>query len=114
MGATSVFPVLATLATGGLAGIYYGTKNEMEKKKEGVTNAIKDEQNAINKEVSDQNTREQTNLNQQQMQAGASQKSALAAIRAAMSASTSSGGTILSGPQGAQPAVAPGKQLLGI
>lgn len=104
-------PIIAAVITG------VGTAVEMNQQRQaqkGAMNAAKDQQNAVNQQIQDQKTKDAANLNQKQVQAGASQKAAIDAIRASMSTNTALGGTVLTGPQGASGVPVQGKTLLGV
>lgn len=104
-------PVIAAIITAVGTGV---EMNQQRQAAKGATNAANDQQKQIDQQIADQKKKDSANLNQQQSQAGASQKAALDAIRASMSATSASGGTILTGPQGAAVAPSAGKTLLGI
>jgi Sec-independent protein translocase protein TatA len=112
MGAATPFvPAIITAVLG--AGTVAVEANQAKKAQEGAQNAAKDQQNQLNQQIDLQKKTDANNLNQQQTQAGASQQAAINAIRAAMSANSGMGGTILTGPQGASTPSIASKTLLG-
>lgn len=115
MGAVAAAPIIGTLI--GTAISTAGTlieMNQQKKQAEGAANAADQERRDLQKKNDDQKKMDKANLNQQGDRASASQKAALDAIRASMSASAGSGGAILSGPSGAAAAPTASKSLLGV
>jgi hypothetical protein len=103
-------PIVAAIVTGAAVGV---EMNQAKQQAKGAENAIKDQQNQLNQQIDTQKKTDQADQLMKQSQAGASQQAAISAIRAAMSANSSMGGTILTGPSGSTPAPIASKTLLG-
>lgn len=87
--------------------------NQEKKAKEGAENAARDEQNQMNQQIASQKKKDQNVVRAQQGQANATSQGAMSAIRAALTASSGYGGTLLTSGQGAAPAPTTSKTLLG-
>lgn len=107
----------ATLAVASFVYTAYSTtqsKNEARKQNEQASDLATEQRLATQDAIDKQKKQDEQNKEQKGIAASATQKSSIDAIRAAMSANSGAGGSILTGPQGAAPAPTQGKTLLGV
>lgn len=110
MGAAAVPLIAVALSLAGTA----VEANQAKQQAKGTANAAKDQQNQLQGQIDTQKKTDAANIANKGNAATATSSQALAAIRASMSANSSAGGTILTGPQGAAPAPTTSKTLLGV
>ena len=113
-GAAAIINPLTVLATAAALAPQLVEMNQSKQARKGAENAANEEKNTIDQQIANQKKLDQANLNQKALSASATNAQAIAAIRAALSSSTSSGNTVLTGGQGTTPAPIQQKTLLGV